>query len=252
MHAIRKDFMPDDLKIELNRHDMDGCIAVQVDQTDSETQFLLDLADRHPFIQGVVGWVDLRSSDIEKQLELWSTKEKLRGFRHIVQGESDVNFLLRSDFIHGVHALRRFDFTYDILVYPYQLGATLEFVRKLPDQKLVIDHLAKPYIKDQYIDGWSVLMREIATYPHVYCKISGIITEAAWNAWTIDQIAPYLDVVFEAFGSDRVMYGSDWPVCLVAGTYSDVIGLIEQYTEGFSSGEKAKLFGGNGLRFYTE
>ena len=250
MHAIRQDFMPDDLKIELDRHGVDGCIAVQVDQTDSETQFLLDLADQYTFIEGVVGWVDLRSSNIDKQLEAWSTREKLCGFRHIVQGEPDVNFLLRSDFIHGVHALQQFGFTYDILIYPYQLGAALEFVRKLPEQKLVIDHLAKPYIKDQFIDGWSVLMREIATYPHVYCKISGIITEATWNGWTLEQIAPYLDVVFEAFGPDRVMYGSDWPVCLVAGSYSDVIGLIEQYTDGFSSEDKAKLFGGNGLRFY--
>ena len=250
MHTIQHDFMPEDLKVELDHHDIGGCIAVQVDQTDRETDFLLDLADRYPYIKGVVGWVDLRSRAIEEQLEQHASKNKLCGFRHIVQGESDVNFLLRSDFMHGVHALRRFDFTYDILVYPFQLGATLEFVRKLPDQKLVIDHIAKPYIKDQYIDGWSVLMREIANYPYVYCKISGIITEAAWHQWTYEQIVPYLDVVFEAFGPDRVMFGSDWPVCLVSGTYADVYGLVERYTSGFSSDDKAKLFGLNGQAFY--
>lgn len=242
--------MPEELNVELDRHGIHGCIAVQVDQTMEETDFLLDLADRYSFIEGVVGWVDLRSRDIERQLEQLSSKDKLCGFRHIVQAESDVNFLLRSDFVHGVHALRSYDFTYDILVYPYQLLAALEFARKLPDQKLVIDHMAKPYIKDQYIDGWSALMKEIATYPHVYCKISGIITEAAWNQWTYDQIEPYLDVVFEAFGPDRVMYGSDWPVCLVAGTYADVIGVVDRYTKTFSKEDKDKLFGLNGRVFY--
>ena len=251
MHAIQRDFLPEDLKTELDRHGIAGCIAVQVDQTAAETQFLLDLANQHSFIEGVVGWVDLRSADIEQQLAALSTHENLCGFRHIVQGEDDVNFLLRSDFVHGVHALQSFGFTYDILVYPYQLLAALEFVRKLPDQKLVIDHIAKPYIKDQFIDGWSVLMREIARHPHVYCKISGIITEAAWNQWTYDQIAPYLDVVFDAFGPDRVMYGSDWPVCLVSGSYADVIGLITQYTQGFSQEHKDKLFGMNGRLFYN-
>lgn len=250
MKAIQRDFMPEDLKVELDQHSIQGCIAVQVDQTMAETEFLLDLADRYPFIEGVVGWVDLRSKDIEQQLDRLSSRDKLCGFRHIVQGESDVNFLLRSDFTHGVHALKAYDFTYDILVYPFQLVAALEFVRTLPDQKLVIDHMAKPYIKDQFIDGWSVLMRAIAKYPHVHCKISGIITEAAWNEWTYEQIAPYLDVVFEAFGPDRVMYGSDWPVCLVAGSYADVYGLVERYTETFSEADKDKLFGLNGRAFY--
>ena len=141
MRLIRRDFLPDDLKVELDNHDIAGCIAVQVDQTDTETLFLLDLADRYPFIKGVVGWVDLRSGDIEQQLESLSSHKKLCGFRHIVQGERDENFLLRQDFVHGVRMLKSFGFTYDILVYPYQLLAALEFVRKLPDQKLVIDHL---------------------------------------------------------------------------------------------------------------
>ena len=250
MEAIRRDFMPEDLKTELDRHDVAGCIAVQVDQTEAETEFLLTLAEQFPFIKGVVGWVDLRSRTIEEQLHALSGHKKLCGFRHIVQGESDVNFLLRPDFIRGVRWLQSFDFTYDILVYPFQLGAALEFVRKLPDQKLVIDHIAKPYIKDQYIDGWAVLMKEIATYPHVHCKISGVITEAAWHEWTYDQIAPYLDIVFEAFGPERVMYGSDWPVCLLSGAYSEVIGLVERYTEGFSAEDKERLFGLNGQAFY--
>lgn len=250
MGAIQRDFMPPDLKAELDRHRIDGCISVQVDQTEAETRFLLQLAEQYPFIKGVVGWVDLKHKRIEQHLEAWARFPRLCGFRHIVQGEADVNFLLNPDFIRGVRALKAHDFTYDILVYPYQLGATLEFVRKVHGQKLVIDHLAKPYIKHGYMDGWAVLMKEIARYPHVHCKVSGIITEAAWNAWTYEEIMPYLDVVFETFGIERLMFGSDWPVCLVAGSYSDVYRLIDRYTGQLSEEDRRKLFGENGRDFY--
>ena len=251
MNVIQRNFTPEDLKPELDEHDLQGCIAVQVDQNDLENQYLLALADQYPFIKGVVGWVDLRDPAIDERLEKLTEYSKLCGFRHIVQGEQDVNFLLRPDVLRGIYALKPHEYTYDILVYPHQLGAVLEFVRRVPDQRLVIDHMAKPYIKDRYMDGWEILMKEIAAYPHVYCKVSGLITEANWSGWTYDDIAPYLDVVFNAFGIDRLMYGSDWPVCLVAGSYADVYGLVDRYTDGFSTEDKAKLFGLNGQRFYA-
>ena len=250
MRTIQRDFMPEDVKEQLDRFDFEGCIAVQVDQTEEETHFLLRLAREHTFVKGVVGWVDLMDNQIEARLAAWAQHERLCGFRHIVQGEADVNFLLNDAFVRGVKALKRHNLTYDVLIYPHQLGAALEFVRRVPDQKLVIDHLAKPYIKDGYIDGWAVLMKEIARYPHVYCKVSGMITEAAWNSWSPEDVAPYLDVVFEAFGVERLMYGSDWPVCLVAGSYGDVYGLVDQYTDGLSETERARLFGRNGKAFY--
>ncbi len=250
MQVIQRDFMPADLKPELDRNGVQGCIAVQVDQDLEETRFLLELADRHDFIRGVVGWVDLMDPAIEHHLEQLAVFHKLCGFRHIVQGESDVNFLLRDAFLHGVQRLQQYDFTYDILVFPHQLGAVLEFVRKTPHQKLVIDHMAKPYIKDQYFDGWAALMREIARYPHVYCKVSGLITEAHWDSWTYDDVAPYLDVVFDHFGVDRIMFGSDWPVCLVAGSYADVVGLVREYTRSLGDADLARVFGANGAHFY--
>ena len=250
MQSIQRDFLPADLQPILKEHDIDGCIAVQVDQTEEETHFLLKLANRHPFIAGVVGWVDLQASDVRQRLEYWSQFDHLCGFRHIVQAEEDVNFLLRPYFFDGVGALQEFGFTYDILVFPHQLGATLEFVRKLPHQPLVIDHIAKPYIADGFIDGWALLMRQISTYPNVYCKVSGMITEADWAGWTYEDFVPYLDVVFDAFGADRIMFGSDWPVCLVAGSYTRMIEIVRRYTDGFSEDEKAGVFGLNGRRFY--
>lgn len=250
MAKIRRDFMPADLAPILKKNGMDGCIAVQADQSEQETQFLLDLADQHAFIKGVVGWVDLRSPDVEEQIAHFSRNQKLKGVRHIVQGETDVNFLLRDTFANGIRLLSQFNLTYDILIFPHQLGAALEFVRKFPEQPFVIDHLAKPYIKDGFIDGWALLMRELAAQPNVYCKISGMITEADWSEWTYSDFEPYLDVVFSAFGTDRTMFGSDWPVCLVAGSYEKMIGLVQQYTQGFSPDEKAAFFGKNGASFY--
>ena len=250
MQNLQRNFSPDDLEPLLARHGFDGCIAVQVDQTDAETHHLLDIAQRHDFVQGVVGWVDLQDPAIDATLEGLAHHDMLCGFRHIVQGETDPNFLLRPDVLHGVHALKRHNFTYDILVYPHQLGAVLEFVRQVPDQKLVIDHMAKPYIANGYMDGWRLLIEAIASYPNVHCKVSGLITEAHWTNWTYDDVAPYLDVVFTAFGIDRVMYGSDWPVCLLAGTYNDVYGLVNRYTAGFSASERDQFFGLNGQAFY--
>ena len=251
MSVIRQDFMPVDLKKVYDEHGIDGCVAVQADQTLEETNFLLWLSGKYEFIKGVVGWVDLRDDNIGKVLEEFSQHEKVKGFRHIVQGETDHNFLLRPTFINGIASLEKFDYTYDILVFPHQLGAVLEFVKRFPNQKFVIDHIAKPYIKDGYYDGWATLMKEIAKQENVYCKLSGMITEADYNSWTPKQISPYLDLVLSAFGSDRIMFGSDWPVCLVAGGYAEVKQLVTDLISELSLIEQAQIMGTNAIQFYN-
>lgn len=251
MSVIRKDFMPVDLKKEYDENDIDGCVAVQADQTLEETNFLLWLSGKNKFIKGVVGWVDLRDDKIDKVLEEYSQHEKVKGFRHIVQGETDHNFLLRPTFLNGIASLEKFGYTYDILVFPHQLGAVLEFVKRFPSQKFVIDHIAKPYIKDGYYDGWAVLMKEIAKQENVYCKLSGMTTEADYKLWTPAQITPYMDLVLSAFGSDRVMFGSDWPVCLVAGEYAEVKRLVTDFISKLSLIEQAKIMGTNAIQFYN-
>lgn len=252
MPQLKRDFLPEELKKVFKLNQVDGCIAVQADQSEEETHFLLQLADEYNFVKGVVGWVDLRSIDLQERLEYFSQYRKLSGFRHVVQDETDVNFLLRPSFLKGIECLKKYNFSYDILIFPQQLGAALEFVRLFPDHAFVIDHIAKPYIKDGFFDGWAVLMRAIAQYPNVSCKISGMVTEADWHHWKFEDFLPYLDLVVEAFGVDRLMFGSDWPVCLLAATYREVKGIAVQYFAGFSPAEKEAIFGGNAMRFYND
>ena len=251
MSSIRQDFLPLQLEKLYKAQGVDGCVAVQADQTDEETAFLLQLSKNHPIIKGVVGWVDLRSPDISELLEAYSSEEIIKGFRHIVQGEADPNFLLRPSFLNGISELKKHDFTYDILVFPHQLGAVLEFVKTFPDQKFVIDHIAKPYIKDGFYDGWAALMMEIGKQKNVYCKLSGIITEADYHHWTKSEIIPYLDLVLDAYGPNRLMFGSDWPVCLVAGNYQEVKELIVNFIVKLSSDEQRNIMGANALKFYN-
>lgn len=251
MSAIRKDFMPPDLKKTYSENGVDGCVAVQADQTLEETNFLSGLAKAHSFIKGIVGWVDLRKENVDEILARYKQDEKIKGFRHIVQGEPDHNFLLRADFLNGISFLEKYDYVYDILIFPHQLGAALEFVKRFPHQKFVIDHIAKPYIKDGFYEGWSVLMREIAKYENVHCKLSGMITESDYASWTPQQITPYMDLVLEAFGPSRLMYGSDWPVCLVAGTYRQVMELVTGFISKLSPDEQEAIMGLNAIRFYN-
>ncbi len=251
MSVIRQDFMPSDLEKVYAKNGIDGCVAVQADQTLEETNFLLWLSAKYGFIKGVVGWVDLRADNVNEILEEYCQHEKIKGFRHIVQGETDHNFLLRPDFLRGISFLEKYDFVYDILIFPHQLGAALEFVKRFPHQKFVIDHIAKPYIKDGYFEGWAVLMKEIAKQENVHCKLSGMITEANFNSWTPDQINPYMDLVLNAFGSDRVMFGSDWPVCLVAGEYAQVKRLVTDFISKLSLIEQAQIMGTNAIQFYN-
>ena len=251
MSAIRRDFLPSDLKKVYEQNSIDGCVAVQADQTLDETDFLLSLANENDFIKGVVGWADLRSKDVDTVLEKYHSEKKIKGWRHVVQGEADHNFLMRPDFLRGISYLEKYGYVYDILIFPHQLGATLEFVKQYPHLKFVIDHIAKPYIKDGFFDGWAVLMKEIAKHENVYCKLSGMITEADYDSWSPQQIVPYMDWVVKAFGTDRVMYGSDWPVCLVAGSYGQVKNLVVDFIGTLSDNEQHAIMGKNALKFYN-
>lgn len=254
MQVIRRDFLPGDLALVVNEEKLLGTVAVQADQTEAETDWLLQLAAKNDFIKGVVGWVDLRSSNIEERLQHYQRFSKLKGFRHVLQGE-EPSFMLQERFLNGISKLNEYGFAYDILIFPQHLEAALQLVKQFPQQRFVVDHVAKPTIKDGKIDdpiaiGWKTGMQQLAKHKNVYCKISGMVTEADWKNWTAEQLKPYIDVVVESFGIDRIMYGSDWPVCLVASSYNKWIETVKEYFSAYSADEQEKVFSGNAIKFY--
>ena len=251
MKVIQQDFMPNDLKKELVKNKIDGCVAVQADQSENETHFLVDQAGNNDFIKGVVGWVDLCADNIEERLNYFSQFNIVKGFRHIVQAEQDEAFLLRDDFCHGISLLEKYNFTYDLVIAPTHLVHATKFAQRFPNQKFVIDHLAKPFIKDQLIDQWEKDIQRIAHHENVFCKISGVVTEADWKNWKQKDFTPYLDVIFNCFGVDRVMFGSDWPVCLVASSYQEQLSIVNDYLKPFSENEIKKVMGINAQNFYN-
>jgi L-fuconolactonase len=255
MAALRRDFLPADLKPELDSNGFHGSVAVQVRQTLEETRWLLGLAARSPWILGVVGWVDLRSPEVHSQLKSLARNPKLVGIRHIVQSEPDDRFLLQPEFLRGLSALEEFDLAYDILIYTKHLPVAAEFVGRFPRQRFVLDHLAKPTIKSGDIDSWGVDswaqgIRRLAEFPNVSCKLSGLVTEADWQHWQPEQIVPYLDIAFESFGPDRLMVGSDWPVCLVAASYARVVEVVKNYLRSQDPKSRDAVLGGNAQRFW--
>lgn len=250
MKILQQDYLPQQLELNLKRNGVDGCVAVQVEQSELENLFLLELAKTHPIIKGIVGWVDLRDNNLESRLQYFSQFPLIKGFRHIVQGEPN-DFLLGEKFQQGVKMLKDFNYTYDILIYHHQLKSALEFVAKLPGQKMIIDHCAKPAIQDKNIQDWKTGMMEIAQSPNVYCKLSGLFTEAKWSAWSPADFYPYLDVVFESFGIDRILFGSDWPVMLLSGMYVQWKSLLEKYMETYSEEQRQQVFGLNAQKFYS-
>ena len=250
MKVLKQNYLPEDLALSAKRNHVAGCVAVQVDQSELENYFLVELAKTHPFIKGVVGWIDLQADNLEERLTHFSAFPIIKGWRHIVQGEAN-DFLLRRNFQQGVQRLKKFNYTYDILVYHYQLDAVVDFVSNLPDQKLIIDHCAKPDIRNHEINQWRSLMKEIAQHPQVHCKLSGLFTEANWRHWSAGDFFPYLDVVFDAFGTDRLLFGSDWPVMLLSGSYLQWKSLLEKYMEQFKPEDKEKVFYQNAIRFYN-
>ncbi len=247
---IRRDFLPEDLEPLLRTAGIEGCIAVQARQSLEETRWLLELADQSPFIKGVVGWVDLRSDEVEGQLGRFASHPRFVGVRHVVQDEPDDNFMSGETFQRGIAALKPFGLTYDILVFPRQLHAAIRLVETFPDQPFVLDHIAKPPIKDGKLDPWREQIHALAQRPNCSCKVSGMVTEADWAGWKAADFKPYLEVIVEAFGIDRLMYGSDWPVCLLAGEYQRIYGLATGFADQFSAGDREKFFGGNAAIFY--
>ena len=250
LSAIRSNHLPEHLQVEFDRLGIDGSVAVQARQSLDESRWLLKMADESCLIKGVVGWVDLRSEHVEDQLAEFAEHPKFVGVRHVVQDEPDENFMLLPEFIRGISKLKSYDLSYDILVFPKQLPAAIELVKQFPDQSFVLDHIAKPLIKDKEISTWDEHIRELAQFSNLTCKVSGMITEANWTAWKTSDFTPYLDVVFEAFGEDRLMYGSDWPVCKLAGSYCQVYDLTYNYLSQFSPLAKEKFFGGVASEFY--
>ena len=250
MKVIQHDFLPEDLLPLLKENNIDGCMAVQAGQSEEETNFLLQLAAANDHIKGIVGWVDLSSYNVGERLSHFSAYKKLKGFRHIVQAEPE-GFLLKEDFLNGIKALSQYDYSYDVLVFHHQLNDVLEFVNRFPEQRMIIDHCAKPGIKNKEITEWGKLMKAIARQPNISCKLSGLLTEAAWNEWRPADIYPYLDTVFEAFGTNRLLFGSDWPVILLSGRYAQWKDLLEKYMENFEPDEKQKVFGNNAIDIYN-
>jgi L-fuconolactonase len=250
MSALRRNFLPADLKPELDNSGIHACVAVQARQTLAETRWLLELAGQSRFVAGVVGWVDLLADDVRSQLKSFAANSKLVGIRHIVQSEPDDRFLLRPDFLRGIATLEEFDLTYDILIYPKHLPMAAEFVQRFPRHRFVLDHLAKPPIKSGSIESWADGIRKLAVFPNVYCKLSGLVTEADWQHWKPENIRPYLDVAFAEFGTGRLMAGSDWPVCLVAGTYTRTLNLVKDYVDQHHPAAREAVLGGNAQRFW--
>jgi L-fuconolactonase len=249
MKVLQQDYIPQTLESTLRRNGVSGCVAVQADQSEVETLFLVELSKTHDIIKGVVGWVDLQNNNLAERLQYFSQFPVIKGWRHIAQSEPD-DFLSRSSFQDGVRMLESYGYTYDILIFPKQLRSALDLVSRFPNQAFVIDHCAKPLIATKEIDEWGAIMKEIAVHPNVYCKLSGLFTEAKWKQWSPADYYPYLDVVFGAFGTDRLMFGSDWPVILLSGMYVQWKSLLEKYMENFPAEEKEKVFRFNATSFY--
>lgn len=250
MDVLRRDYLPDELRPLLQALEFDGTIAVQARQMVEETEWLLRLADAHDFIQGVVGWVDLLSPSLRGQLERYAKHPRLVGVRHVVHDEADDHFMLRPEFRRGLAALREFGMTYDLLLFPKHLPVAVTLLREFPEQPFVLDHIAKPAIREGQVLPWKEDLRRLAAFPNVFCKLSGMVTEATWKQWRPEDFHRYLDIVIAAFGTDRVMIGSDWPVCTLSGDYASTMRIVLEYAQQFPPPVRDGLVGGNCARFY--
>lgn len=250
MRAIQRDFLPEDLKPELDKQFINGCIAVQSDQSEADNAFLIELASLHPFIKGVVGWVDLQAENLEETLQFYSQYKIMKGYRHVLQGETNRALMLEPAFKRGISLLKQFGYTYDLLIFRDQLFYASELCATFPEQRFVLDHIAKPNIRNQTLQDWIPGIQELAKNPNVYCKVSGMVTEANWQNWKNEDFVPYLEVVFECFGIERLMFGSDWPVCNVAGGYTANFNMISNYVAQFTENQQALFWGGNAANFY--
>lgn len=250
MDVLRRDFLPADLEPLLAATGFDGSVAVQARQMIEETDWLLGLADHHPFVLGVVGWVDFASPELEAQLERVGAHPKLKGVRELIHDMPDVDYATSDEHVAAIARLERFGLTYDLLLKPPHLRPATALVDLFPNQPFVVDHIAKPAIGSGQRQPWEQELRELARRPNVWCKLSGMVTECDWRSWRAEQIRPYLDIVLDAFGSDRVMIGSDWPVCTLAGAYGPVMAAVVDAVAALSAAERDAILGGNCARFY--
>ncbi len=248
--AIRNDFLPSDLLPLLQQLEFDGSIVVQARQSIEETEWLLSLAKKNSFIKGVVGWLDLCSDNIDAQLQKYSINPKLKGVRHVVHDEPDDGFMLRKDFRHGISLLERYGLTYDLLLFPQHLKPAIELIRLFPEQAFVLDHIAKPNIMNREMQPWKDDLRRLTEHRNIYCKLSGMVTEAKLNAWQESEFEPYLDVVFDAFGPERLMIGSDWPVCNLSGSYPSVMQIVMNYITKYPEDTQKGILGENCRKLY--
>jgi len=250
MQALRRDFLPEDLKAAMATAGIDGSIAVQARQTLEETRWLLDLAEASDSIRGVVGWAPIAGEEFPGCMEEFDGRDKLKGLRHVIQGEKDEHYILREDFNSGIRTLAGSGLVYEILIYERHLADTIYFVDEHPEQVFVLDHVAKPLIAAGRLEPWAARMRELALRQNVWCKVSGMVTEAKWDAWSPETLKPYLDVAVDAFGPERLMAGSDWPACLVASGYAQWWQVLRDYFAEFSEAERAAVFGGTAINVY--
>lgn len=248
--AICNNFLPSDLLPLLQQFEFDGSIAVQARQSIEETEWLLLLAKKNSFIKGVVGWLDLCSDNIDAQLQKYSMNPKLKGVRHVVHDEPDDGFMLRKDFRYGISLLEHYGLTYDLLLFPQHLKQAIELIRLFPEQAFVLDHIAKPNIMNRGMQPWKDDLYRLAEHRNIYCKLSGMVTEAKLNAWQESEFEPYLDVVFDAFGTERLMIGSDWPVCNLSGSYQSVMQIVMHYITKYPEDTQESILGENCRKFY--
>jgi L-fuconolactonase len=250
MKELQRDFLPDEIDRVFKQNKVDGSVLVQADPSENENDYLLDLADQYHFIKGVVGWIDLKERAVEERLKYYHQFSRMKGFRNLLQGEKQRDIMLDPAFQRGIRLLNKYGFSYDLLILPDQLDFAEKLVAAYPDQRFIIDHLAKPLIKKGIISEWNLSMKKFAGYQNVCCKVSGMVNEADWKYWEEKDFRPYLDTVVETFGTKRLLFGSDWPVCLLAGTYDEVKQIAVNYFQSFSISEQADFFGGNAQVFY--
>jgi L-fuconolactonase len=251
MNLLKRDYLPAEYLSIIKEAGYNGSIAVQARQNLKETSWLLQLAEENEFIKGVVGWVNLCSENVEEQLEGFAANKKLVGIRHVLQDEPDDDFMLGKGFRSGIKSLEKYDLAYDLLVLPRHLQNTIKLVKEFSRQRFILDHLAKPPIKEGFSESWKTEMKLLAEFPNVFCKISGMVTEADWGHWQKKDFTPYLETVMEAFGSNRLMVGSDWPVCTLAGKFSDVMNIAEEFFSTLSENEKNKILFENAKKLYN-
>lgn len=251
MMELRKDYLPTDLSEVQSPLGFDGAVAVQARQTVAESEFLMDLVYRNANVKGVVGWVDLRSPNVEEDLVNLSIHPTFVGVRHVIHDEEDDYFMMRPEFLRGISLLADYDLTYDLLLFERHLPTAIKLVKQFPEQKFVLDHISKPRIKEQAFEPWESDLKELADLENVWCKLSGMVTEADWNRWTPEDIVPYIYLTLEMFGANRCMIGSDWPVCLLAGEYDKVMGVVTDAISKLSVEEQAAILGQTCIDFYN-